>query len=126
MRARVDDLDVDLNADRARLGVPVPQGGWIEAQRRQDLNQRNNGATEAASMFSPGKPRLPEACLYVNTAEIIPDSFDSAEQCLQRAQDIYFQARSDAADLGKMCEGFTAAQALILSLIHISEPTRPY
>ena len=113
VRARVDDLDTDLNADRVRLGVPVPQGGWIEAQRRQDLNQRNNGATEAASMLSQGKPRLPEACLYVNTAEIIPDSFDSAEQCLRRAQDIYFQAKSDAADLGKMSDGFTAAQALI-------------
>ena len=110
VRARVDDLDTDLNADRVRLGVPVPQGGWIEAQRRQD---RNNGATEAASMFSHGKPRIPEACLYVNTAEIIPDSFESAEQCLRKAQDIYYQAESDAADLGKMSRGFTAAQAVI-------------
>ena len=31
VRARIDDLDTDLNAGRARLGVPIPHGGWIKA-----------------------------------------------------------------------------------------------
>ena len=64
-------------------------------------------------MFTQGRRSPPEACLYVNTAEVIPNSYASAEECLRRAQDIYFQAASDAADLGRMSRGFTAAQALI-------------
>ena len=79
-----------MNADRARLGIPVPHGGWIDAQRRQEMN---NGSE--ASMFSQGKPRIPEACLYVNTAEIIPGSYASAEECLRKAEDVYYQAASD-------------------------------
>ena len=88
VRARVDELDSDLNADRARLGVPVPEGGWIGAQRRQESNA--SSAHNDASMFSDRGPRTPEACLYVNTAEIIPDSFDTAEECLRKAQDVYY------------------------------------
>ena len=55
VRARVDELDVDLNADPARLGVPVPHGGWIEAQRRQDAN---NGSEVIGRLSTPELVRM--------------------------------------------------------------------
>ena len=108
VRARIDENDVDLNADRARLGVPVPHGGWIQAAQRQAENNNNNSfATD------DGCPRAPQACVYVGTAEIILDSYDTIGDCVRWMEDIYYQASCDAADLGRMSRGYTAAQAVI-------------